>query len=143
MSSWLLWAIITVAFIVGELHTNSFYLAPFAIGGAVATILAAIGVGAVIPVFAFAGSGALFLVALRPIAMRHRHSLPLLRTGAAALVGQSAVVMQGINNRESTGTIKLGGEIWTARAYDGDSVFAAGEDVQVIEIKGATALVLH
>ena len=37
--------------------------------------------------------------------------------------------------------MKLEGETWTARAYDEDRTFAPGTRVQVIEIRGATALV--
>ena len=39
------------------------------------------------------------------------------------------------------GAIKLDGEVWTARAYDEQRSFAAGKQVQVVEIRGATALV--
>lgn len=41
----------------------------------------------------------------------------------------------------SGGTIKLGGEIWTARSYDGETVLAPGTTVDVVEIQGATAMV--
>ena len=41
MGSWVLWTIVAAAFTLGELHTNSLYLAPFAFGGAVAAVLAA------------------------------------------------------------------------------------------------------
>jgi membrane protein implicated in regulation of membrane protease activity len=37
--------------------------------------------------------------------------------------------------------VKLDGEIWTARAYDDDEVIEPGKRVQVLEIRGATALV--
>ena len=37
--------------------------------------------------------------------------------------------------------MRLDGEVWTARAYDEDEVIEAGKRVQVIEIRGATALV--
>jgi membrane protein implicated in regulation of membrane protease activity len=37
--------------------------------------------------------------------------------------------------------VKIDGEVWTARAYDEDEVIEAGKRVQVIQIKGATALV--
>jgi len=33
--------------------------------------------------------------------------------------------------------------VWTARSYDEDAVIEAGERVEVVEIKGATALVMH
>ncbi len=38
--------------------------------------------------------------------------------------------------------MKLAGEVWSARAYDGFSVFEPGADVSVVRIDGATALVL-
>jgi membrane protein implicated in regulation of membrane protease activity len=137
-----LWLVVTAGFTVGELHTNSFYLAPFAVGGAIATVLAAAGAGGLVAGAAFAAAGLAFLLLLRPIAIRHRRSLPRLRTGTAALVGQHALVLERIANREGVGAVKIGGEVWTARAYDDEQEIDAGERVEVIEIRGATALVL-
>jgi membrane protein implicated in regulation of membrane protease activity len=42
---------------------------------------------------------------------------------------------------EGEGSVRLDGEVWTARPYDEDQVFEAGARVQVLEIRGATALV--
>ena len=42
---------------------------------------------------------------------------------------------------EDQGSVRLDGEVWTARPYDEDQVFEAGARVQVLEIRGATALV--
>ena len=39
------------------------------------------------------------------------------------------------------GQVKIGGEVWTARAYDEDDVFEPGARVEVMKIDGATALV--
>jgi len=142
MGSWVLWTIIAAAFTLGELHTNSFYLAPFAVGGAIAAVLAAAGAGALVAVVAFIAAAILFLLLLRPLAQRRRHNVPALRTGAAALIGQPALVVERIANREGVGTVRIGGEVWTARSYDQDQVIAAGEEVEVVEIRGATALVM-
>jgi membrane protein implicated in regulation of membrane protease activity len=142
MGSWVLWAIVAVGFTLGELHTNSFYLAPFAVGAAIAAVLAALGGGGLVAVVAFAAAVVLFLVLLRPIAVRHRKSAPTLRTGAAALVGQPALVLERIANREGVGTVRIGGEVWTARSFDEDQAIGAGEQVEVVEIRGATALVM-
>ena len=142
MGSWILWTVLAAAFTVGELHTNSFYLAPFAVGAAIAAVLAALGAGGAVAVVAFAVAAILFLVLLRPVAVRHRRSAPALRTGTAALVGQSALVVERIANREGVGTVKIGGEVWTARSYDEDQVIEPGEQVEVVEIRGATALVM-
>jgi len=142
MGSWVLWTIVAALFTVGELHTNSFYLAPFAVGAAIAAVLAALGSGGVVAVIAFAVAAILFLALLRPVVVRHRRSLPSLRTGTAALVGQHALVVERIANREGVGTVKIGGEVWTARSYDEDQVIEPGEQVEVVEIRGATALVM-
>ena len=88
-----------------------------------------------------AGLIALVVLALRPLARSHRRMPAQLRTGTAALVGRSAMVTERIHNDEDTGCVKLEGESWTARAYDADEVIERGKRVQVIEIRGATALV--
>jgi membrane protein implicated in regulation of membrane protease activity len=142
MGSWLLWAIVAAGFTLGELHTNSFYLAPFAVGGAIAAVLAALGAGGGVATIAFVVAAILFLVLLRPFALRHRRGVPSIRTGAAALVGQPALVLERIANNEGVGTVKIGGEVWTARSYEEDQVIPAGEHVEVVEIRGATALVM-
>jgi membrane protein implicated in regulation of membrane protease activity len=62
-----------------------------------------------------------------------------LRTGTAALVGAKALVLERVD--VNGGSVKIGGEIWTARAYDDDAVMEPGERVDVMKIDGATALV--
>jgi membrane protein implicated in regulation of membrane protease activity len=51
------------------------------------------------------------------------------------------MVLERIANDEGVGCVKIDGEVWTARAYEEDTVIEAGTPVQVIEIRGATALV--
>ena len=81
------------------------------------------------------------LGALRPLARSHKRQPALSRTGTAALVGKHAMVLERIANDEGVGCVRLDGEVWTARAYDEDDVIEQGKRVQVIEIRGATALV--
>ncbi len=141
MDLWVIWLIAGVAFAVGEMATLSFFLAPFAIGAFVAAVIDLAGAGSAISVIAFlVVSGASFAV-MRPIARRHRQMPPQIRTGTDALIGQSAMVLERIANNEGVGCVRIGGEVWTARAYDEEQVIAAGEKVRVIEIRGATALV--
>ena len=60
---------------------------------------------------------------------------PSIRTGAAALVGRPAIVLERIANHEGVGCVKIdGGEVWTARSFDEDEVIDAGERVEVVEI---------
>jgi len=41
----------------------------------------------------------------------------------------------------SSGLVRIGGEQWTARPYMEGEVFDEGTQVEVAEIKGATALI--
>jgi membrane protein implicated in regulation of membrane protease activity len=141
MDSWVIWLIAAVIFAIGEMATTSFFLAPFAGGALIASLLAATGAGATIEWAVFLVVSILLLAALRPIAREHMRTRASLKTGTAALVGQSATVVERIANAEGVGCVRLDGEIWTARAYDEDETFEPGARVQVLEIRGATALV--
>jgi membrane protein implicated in regulation of membrane protease activity len=141
MSGWVLWAIAAAALGVGEMLTTGFFLAPFAVGAALAAVVDAAGGGGLPAWIVFVVVSLLALAVVRPIARAHLTTPPHLRTGAAALVGKQAIVLERIANSEGVGCVKIDGEVWTARAYDEDHVIERGTRVHVLEIKGATALV--
>jgi membrane protein implicated in regulation of membrane protease activity len=140
MDPWVIWLIAAVVFGVGEIATLGFFLAPFAGGALVAAIISGAG-GALVSWAVFLLVSVTLLAALRPLARSHRRQPPLLRTGTAALVGSSAMVVERIANDQGLGSVRIGGEVWTARSYDDDEVIEAGKKVQVVEIRGATAFV--
>jgi membrane protein implicated in regulation of membrane protease activity len=143
MDAWVIWLIGACVLGVGEMHQGGFYLAPFALGALLAAIVSLAGAATAVTVIVFALASAFVFLTLRPVARRHRHLPPAIRTGAAALVGRPALVLERIANEEGVGCVRIdGGEVWTARSYD-DHEIDAGERVQVVEIRGATALVMH
>jgi membrane protein implicated in regulation of membrane protease activity len=144
MDVWVIWLIAACVLGIGEMHQGGFYLAPFAAGAGLAAIASLVGAGALAAAIVFVAASALVFTTLRPVAQRHRRLPPSIRTGAAALVGRPAIVLERIANDEGVGCVKIdGGEVWTARSYDEDEVIDAGERVEVVEIRGATALVMH
>ena len=144
MGVWVIWLIAACALGVGEMHQGGFYLAPFALGALLAAIVSLAGAATVAAAIVFVLASALVFLTLRPVARRHRHLPPSIRTGAAALVGKPAIVLERIANEEGVGCVRIdGGEVWTARSFDDHEVIDAGERVQVVEIRGATALVMH
>lgn len=76
---------------------------------------------------------------VRPVARRHVTMPRELRSGAAALVGEDAAVTREVTGQD--GRVKIRGEIWSARSFDGHAVYPVGATVQVLQIDGATALV--
>ena len=141
MEPWVLWLIAAAILGIGEIATMGFFLAPFAAGALVAALLSAAGAGTAISLVVFLLVSIAALAALRPIARSHRRMPAQIRTGTAALVGRHAMVVERIANNEGVGCVKLDGEVWTARAYDEDDIIEQGRRVQVVEIRGATALV--
>jgi membrane protein implicated in regulation of membrane protease activity len=143
MAGWIVWLVVAFGFGAAEMlaGAGSFFLAPFAIGAALAAVAAsAAGETAASVVFVFASI--VTLMSIRPMISRRLLSGPALRTGGAALVGKTAVVVERVANHEAVGKVRIDGEVWTARCLDEDCVLEPGTKVQVVDIQGATALVM-
>ena len=140
MPAWLVWVLVAVGLTVGEILTPGlFFLGPVAVAAIAASIVAAIGPGWLAQLIVFVAGAAASLAVLRPIARSHLRMPHAIRTGAAALEGSKALVLEQVDARG--GRVKIGGEVWSARAYDETQVLEAGAWVEVMKIEGATALV--
>ncbi|WP_432564738.1 NfeD family protein [Kineococcus sp. SYSU DK003] len=136
--SWLLW--LASALVLGILEITAIDLV-FAMlaGGALAGALAdALGLGFVGQVLVAAAVAGLLIGTIRPVLLRRLHMPPAGTTNAAALVGRPALVLAEVSARG--GLVKLVGETWSARSAPGTS-YTEGEDVVVLAIDGATAVV--
>jgi membrane protein implicated in regulation of membrane protease activity len=139
MSDWVIWLIAAIVFLLAEMATTTLFVIPFSVGALAGMLAGLVGAPVVAQLLIFlAVSGVAFTI-VRPIARRHRNMPPQIRSGTAALIGRGATVLDEVT-RES-GTVKLEGEVWSARPIDEDEVYAPGTRVQVIQIQGATALV--
>jgi membrane protein implicated in regulation of membrane protease activity len=139
MEAWVWWLIAAGVLAVGEIFTLSFFLGPIAVAAVAAAIVSLVGAGLGIQWIVFIAVSLASLAVLRPIARRHLRTPAQIRTGTAALVGSRAVVLDRVDG--DGGQVKIGGEVWSARSFDEDHVFEEGARVEVLQIKGATALV--
>jgi len=139
MPDWVIWMVVAGALAVGEIFTLSLFLGPVAIAATLAGLAALAGAGVAAQLVVFTLAAAASLLVLRPIAQRHLRTPNRLRTGTAALVGASATVLERVD--DAGGQIRLAGEVWSARAFDDEEVLEPGARVEVLEIRGATALV--
>lgn len=139
MEDWVWWMVAAGVLAVGEIFTMGFFLGPISVAAVLAALVAAVGVGLPVQWLVFIAASLGSLAVLRPIAKRHLRTPPQIRTGTAALVGGPATVVERVD--ANGGCVKIGGEIWTARAYDEDETFEPGARVEVLKIDGATALV--
>ncbi|MET7290347.1 NfeD family protein [Streptomyces sp. NPDC005573] len=111
-----------------------------AVGAVAAAVAAGLGFGAVVQVLTFIVVSVALIAVVRPLANRHARRGPGLATGVDALKGRQAVVLERVDG--SGGRIKLAGEVWSARALDTRRAYEAGQEVDVVEIEGATAIVI-
>lgn len=135
----MIWLVAAGVLAVGEVLTVGFFLGLIALAAAIAAVVAAAGAAVGFQVLAFIVVSIASLALVRPIAVRHLRTPTRVRTGTAALVGARAVVLERVD--ADGGKVKIGGEVWSARAYDEDAVLPEGARVHVLKIEGATALV--
>jgi membrane protein implicated in regulation of membrane protease activity len=136
---WVWWLVAAVVLAIVEVTTLDLVFIMLAGGALAGAGVVAVGGGPILAAIVAIVVSVALLGVVRPIALRHLRHPPEIRTGVAALVGSSAVVLERVN--ANGGQIKLGGEIWSARPFDESQVIEPGSRVDVIEIKGATALV--
>jgi membrane protein implicated in regulation of membrane protease activity len=136
---WAIWLIAAAVLVGVEVFSITLFFGPLALAALLAALIAALGLGLAVQLIVFVLAAIASLAFLRPIARSHLRTPASLRTGTAALIGGTATVLERVDG--SGGKIKIAGEIWSARPYDEESVYEAGQKVSVLEIKGATALV--
>jgi membrane protein implicated in regulation of membrane protease activity len=135
------WIILAAVLGVAELLTLTAALGLLSLAALVAAAVAALGGDPVLQFGAFAAVAVAGLGLVRPLIRRQLQVRlgPQHKFGVAALVGRQARVVQEVTGQ--AGRVRIGGEEWSARAYDETLVIPTGATVDVIQIEGATALV--
>lgn len=140
IDAWVWWLIGAAGLGIGLVITAMPELGMLAVGAVAAAVVAGLGGDAVMQVAVFAVVSVALIAVVRPIAARHRSQRPQLATGVEALKGKQAVVLERVDG--SGGRIKLAGEVWSARALNSELAYEVGQEVDVVDIEGATAIVL-
>jgi membrane protein implicated in regulation of membrane protease activity len=140
MPEWLVWLIAAAGLAAAESLSLNFVLIMCAGGAAAAGVSAAIGVPVIVQALVAILVAAVLLAVVRPVATRHLRDTPLHATGTAALVGKAAVTCTEVG--PASGLVRLNGQDWSARSIGEGHVYPAGTSVRVLEISGATAVVI-
>ena len=135
-----IWLGTAVLFGLGEMGTpGAFFLAPFAVGAAVASALAFADVPIAGEWAAFVGISVAAFAALRPFARRLDRNGGSDGVGSRRLIGRTGVVLQEIQPDE-LGMVRVDQEEWRADTSDRSSI-AAGAQVQIIDVQGTRVIV--
>ncbi|MER7048744.1 NfeD family protein [Streptomyces jumonjinensis] len=140
IDAWVWWLIGAVGLGIPLVLTAMPEFGMLSAGAVSAAVVAALGGGVVAQVLVFAVVSVALIAVVRPIASRQRAGRPQFTSGVDALKGRQALVVERVD--AAGGRIKLAGEIWSARTLDSEMAFEAGQQVDVVEIDGATAVVM-
>ncbi|CAL9385415.1 hypothetical protein SUDANB58_01144 [Streptomyces sp. enrichment culture] len=140
IDAWVWWLVAAAALGIPLVVTAMPEFGMLAVGAVAAAVASGLGAGLVIQVLVFAVVSVALIAVVRPIAARHHRQRPQLVSGVEALKGRQAVVLERVDG--SGGRIKLAGEVWSARALDTGRAYEVGQEVDVVDIEGATAIVL-
>ncbi|MFD7206307.1 NfeD family protein [Streptomyces sp. NPDC059893] len=140
IDAWVWWLIGAAALGIPLVITAMPEFGMLSAGAVAGAVTAGLGGGMVMQVLVFAAISVALIAVVRPIAARHSAQRPVLATGIEALKGKQAVVVERVDG--SGGRIKLAGEIWSARSLDESESYEPGRHVDVVDIEGATAIVV-
>ncbi|WP_217561987.1 NfeD family protein [Streptomyces sp. GbtcB6] len=140
IDAWVWWLVVAAALGIPLVVTAMPEFGMFAVGAVAAAGTAGLGAGVVFQVLVFVVVSVALIAVVRPVANRHAAQRPQLATGVDALRGKQAVVLERVDGAD--GRIKLAGEIWSARSLHPDRAYEVGQEVDVVEIEGATAIVI-
>jgi membrane protein implicated in regulation of membrane protease activity len=135
------WLAVALAFAVAEMLTLAFYAVFLVIGGLAAAVAALVGVSQVGQVVVFCVVSIAGVLAARPPLMGYlnRNRPPETRSGAQAMIGQEAPVVEEIQTHQP-GHVRIAGESWPAISADGSSI-PLGSTVVVDGLRQATLVV--
>jgi membrane protein implicated in regulation of membrane protease activity len=139
-NGWILWLVVFLGLAAVETLTLDLFFAMMAAGGLAALVAALAAAPFFLQVVIFCVVSLLMVLLVRPLALRHLKKGPAeQRTNVDRLIGESALTLEAVT--AYAGTVKIGGDTWSARTADGSAV-PAGQPVLVQRIDGATAVVL-
>jgi len=137
---WSIWLAVAVVLGVAEMLSLDLVLVMLAVGALAGLVTALAGAPVLVQVVVAGGAAVAMLAVVRPSMVARLHTGPELRLGHGKLVGRQGVVTAEIS-RDVTGRVRIDGDVWSAAPYDETTTIAVGETVEVLEIRGATALV--
>ncbi|AKJ04204.1 membrane protein implicated in regulation of membrane protease activity [Archangium gephyra] len=132
---WHLWVLAAIIGGALEMALPGFVVLWFAVGSLAAGLTAALGLGINLQLAIFMGvSLALFGGSRTIFKKAFMRNASRMKTGVEAMVGQEAVVTEALAEGHGGGTVRINGELWSARTLGGG--VAVGELVIVEQVEG-------
>ena len=137
---WIFWLIAAGVFFIIEMATIGFLVFWLGIGALLAMVTSFITDSLLLQVIVFVVTSTLLLIFTRPLVNKFIKTPKEVKTNAYSIIGKKGLVTKDINSINSTGQVKVDGELWSAIG-ENDMEISKGTEVEVIEIKGVKVIV--
>lgn len=135
---WLFWLIAAGLFLVIEIYTVGFFVFWFGIGAIITLIVSLFTENLLIQSLVFLLSSSILLILTKPLVKKFIKTPDLKPTNVYGIIGKEGIVLEDIDNINSTGKIKVNGELWSATS---DINIEKNSKIKVISVNGVKAKV--
>ena len=136
----IVWLVVLIVSIITEIISLGLTSIWFAGGALAAVVLAAFHLPVQIQVLVFLVVSILLMFFARPIAVKYFNK-DRVRTNVESMIGRQAIVICEIDNLQGVGEVTVGGQEWMARAEEDGRIYAPGDVVQIVAVKGVKLIV--
>ena len=136
---WYIWLILAGVFVIGEVLTSGFLIFWLALGSLIAMAVSFLTDSIIIQTTVFLISSVILILATKPLVRKFANT-ETVKTNVSSIIGKKGLVTKDINSINSTGQVKVDGELWSAIG-ENDMEISKGTEVEVIEIKGVKVIV--
>ncbi len=136
---YIVWAGLIILFAVIEGMTVQLVSIWFVIGSVAGLICSLLKAPVWLQITVAVAVSIIALIITRPIIKKHI-TPKITPTNADRVIGKVGIVEEDIDNTKAVGLVSVDGQIWSARAQDGELI-AKGEQVDVLKIEGAKIIV--
>lgn len=137
---WQFWLIAAGVFFIAEIATMGFLVFWLGVGSLFAMIVSFFTDNLVVQTAVFVISSIILLLTTKPFVNKFVNKKKNVKTNCYSLIGDEGIVTEDINTLESTGQVKVNGEVWSATCDD-DLTIAKGSAIKVVKVNGVKLFV--
>ena len=136
---WYIWLILAGVFVIGEVLTSGFLIFWFGLAALIAMAVSFVTDNIIIQTTVFLISSVILILATKPLVKKFA-KVETTKTNAFSLIDKKGIVTKDISSINSTGQVKVEGELWSATG-ENDMEISKGTEVKIKEIKGVKLIV--
>ena len=136
---WYIWLILAGVFVIGEVLTAGFLIFWLGIASLIAMAVSFITDNIIIQSTVFLISSVILILATKPLVKKFA-KVETTKTNAFSLIDKRGIVTKDISSINSTGQVKVEGELWSATG-ENDMEISKGTEVKIKEITGVKLIV--